>query len=401
MKIEISREVYNLFKPLLKEKLREYLISKGVKKIKKTLIDSPKLADTPIFEYCFDDGSHALSEMVNFSISKTYFNKEKTNFRHNQYYIKFDDVIFRVVLTFLGYEGDSTIEQFRLLFSDKSLNIPESIIQYQETLFKNIEAEEKEVKKVPEKDQLSIASKRERFKELAETTWFLYFYGYNIKKEERDENEWRLIRLILDFKVDGRSDDLAVSITNSPHNKDHYNYKTAYIDTENSGDEVLVLNLRTEFNTRQLNIKVHIKDGTGGFFLGQYLNYEVRGGHIISGTLILEQAKENKPKPKVYKFKKGYESDVLFLNQIHEIRHIIEFFKDRKKNFRRTTTKVNSLNTFREWQKERKHIDMKRLGKYSEKIRMLVSKEIDISDMAKIFDVSDSIMAEYIQTHNM
>lgn len=173
---------------------------------------------------------------------------------------------------------------------------------------------------------------------LHNSCWHLYFYGYPAVGQEISEDIIQIVDLILYFtRKSSNSSRLLVTVHNTG-NIDHYDYE-GEVDFNSSTREVLVINLKTitsRKSQRQLNIKFFIDGAFNDIFEGQYLNYEARSGRIFSGSIILEQAREQHPVPRAYTINRH---NTINSDELTEIQHIIPFFKDPSRCFRETSVK--------------------------------------------------------------
>lgn len=216
---------------------------------------------------------------------------------------------------------------------------------------------------IPLQDSIRIAELRTeltrlmyKHTQLFNTKWWFYLYGYDKHRLKSEKaNTWTLVKLVMSIGELDETGNVEIRIDNT--GVEHYDY-VGGIDFQGSRTEVLVINLFTmPYLGRQLNIKLHVGNGEGDLFLGQYLNYE-SDNHIISGSVVLQKINQRKtinPEPAVYKIKnleKGeqYEEDIEGVS-----RFILQYLQNKKQNFRRTPLRVaHSLLGLKSWLKTRR-----------------------------------------------
>ncbi|WP_375447219.1 hypothetical protein [uncultured Fibrella sp.] len=216
----------------------------------------------------------------------------------------------------------------------KKLDLPEVLKSFQIGIIRQYEPDiEREVDGVDWDEVAITANFKKRLVPNSSSNWYLYFYGYETLHEQVNrEKSWPLVRLRLQFRTLIGQKDLSVTITNT-ENRKHYHYR-GRTDVEVSTNKVLVINLRTTERTptRQLNIKLLIDGAWGNLFVGQYSNYEADTSRIISGDLILEQAKEVNPVPYTFDIVEPIENTESY----ELIRHVSPMIPHLRSRFRQT-----------------------------------------------------------------
>lgn len=341
MRIYIRKEVFELLGQKIFLRLKDYISNRGV--------DVSGLSTTRIWNFEIENDSPsskvdftALKLMLNSdSVGSTYFRQKK--FIDHEYDV-FDGETLKIYLTFLECDDKNIQEQVKQFLKKYSEELsPEEIKEQKRILNFTLDT----IVRHNEAREPNCEAWRQN---LSNTFWNFYFYGYKDDKEEKNDNSWHLIRLILKFgNINQKSKDIKVEIKNTL-NADHYSY-LGKTDFQMSGEKVIIINLRTqEDNYRHLHIKLHVdSEAKGDFFMGQYLNYGLMNDQIWSGSVILERNKGKNPIPSVYEIDNGS------CSEIDEIAHLVDFFTDKVMNFRRTTKQVHSRKEFEEWKKSRKN----------------------------------------------
>ena len=173
--------------------------------------------------------------------------------------------------------------------------------------------------------------------------WWLYFYGYE-KFKRKNNKPYSLVRLVFSIKERNSIDrnKVDIYIQNTTHHAEHIDY-TGYIDLEYCSEGILVCNLKTIREAKQLHLKFHLDKTGQELYLGQYLNYG-EYNEIISGSVILHKIPEEEyefAKPATFRFN---EKQILNVPE-----QIVKYFLDRDLNFRKTPTSIFSLDKLKAW----------------------------------------------------
>jgi hypothetical protein len=342
MRVNLTKTIYNLIGTKVFEKLKLFLVNQGVK--------VEALSVTSIWTYELIDiktGHHTWATKLltkDPDIGNTYFYKATSKYQNSDI-AKFEDKQLTSFLKLFDENASgiqNQIKSFMQLFQD-------------ELTEEEIEKQRIELFKVKDTTKRQIERGKPKFdkwvQNLSNTTWWLYFYGYH-DDNDKDMDGWNLLKLVLKFenkKV--RQSNLDVGIQNT-HSVNHYHYE-GKTDFQMSGRNVLVLNFRTkDHNYRHLHFKFHVGENADGtFFIGQYLNYGHEEDQIFGGTIIMEKTFVENPIPNSYRLMNNQDDHLI--KDYDEISHVVDFFKDKSMNFRRTTKQVHNLEDFKNWQEKR------------------------------------------------
>lgn len=165
--------------------------------------------------------------------------------------------------------------------------------------------------------------------------WYAYFLYYPQKANQ----EATLGRAVISVKH--RAQKKIATLTNTALSK-NVHYEGQYISFANLDNGIIVFNLNSDKEGRQLHIKVHCVDKKQQILIGNYLTYE--DGHIQSGSILLENipAKVKKPKPGAYSYKIN-PSGFLEINPT-----IRSFFSLKNDNYSRVFHDVQDLDSLQQ-----------------------------------------------------
>jgi hypothetical protein len=179
-----------------------------------------------------------------------------------------------------------------------------------------------------------------KIKQFYHTNWWLYFYDYDDHKRIG-----RLGRAVLNIYDKHHAEILNIETETATHYRGR-------VEVDNTNQHLFFDFTSMEANEKHLRISVFVGNGRRyPLAIGVYMNID-RYNSMPSGTIVMEQVTDltiDNMQPSIIEFDKAEEMGVDI--------SIIEFLREREKNFIKAPNSILTIKDLKKWQVNRKHIN--------------------------------------------